>query len=1028
MEQEHPLTDLYRHELSMRCALTWLAFLCVPVSAWALSPNVRISQYGHATWRIEDGFFNGRPQTITQTTDGYLWVVDAGGLRRFDGVHFVPWTPPPGKQLLSPDIVRSLAARDGGLWIGTYRGLSHWIKQDLFNYPNDRVNPIFEGEDGALWFLRVGNIDETGPLCQLKGSAVRCYGKADGIPQEQYSSLARDPAGNFWLGGSTSLTRWRPGSYQTYYPSGLKSNVGQSGVSGFAFGPDGTVWVAINNAGSGLGLQQFSHGEWKPFVVPGFDSSRLKAWRLFLDRQNTLWIGSSGQGLYRISGGQVDHFGPSDGLSGDTIGDFLEDKEGNLWVVTDRGIDSFRDLPITTFSRREGLSSSSIFSVQTTRDGAIWMGGNNHNFDILGPSSGPDRVRSLQAVKDLPGSQVTSLFEDHAGRHWVGLDNGLNIYENGRLTKVPGRDGSPAGMILGITEDKDNNLWMLSYRPPRLLLRISDRRVQEEIPMPPTPQGRALVADTRGGIWLGLTNGDLARYQEGHAETFHFEHPPSTHVYQVALSSDGSVLGGTNNGLIGWSNGKQRTLGARNGLPCDSVNSFVEDNRGDLWVYMLCGLVEIERNDLQRWWADPNVKLQLRVFDVFDGFRAGLATPFERSAVRDRDGRLWFANGSVVQMVNPSHLVQNLTPPPVHLEQVIADHKMYLPGSGVRLPARTRDLEIDYTALSFTVPQKVRFRYRLEGRDPDWQDAGTRRQAFYTDLRPRAYRFRVIAANDSGVWNETGDTLEFSLAPTFYQTDWFRAGCVVAFFATLWGLYWLRLLQLSREFNAQLDGRVEERTRIARDLHDTLLQSFHGLMLRLQVVDEMLPPGKAKQELEETLETGDQTVVEARNAVHDLRSATANMNDLAGALRALGQELATGNSANIRLMIEGPRRELRPIIRDEIYRIAREALRNAFAHSGAGHIEAEITFGERLFRLQIRDDGAGIPPEVLDGGRSGHFGLAGMRERAKQISSQLTISSVRGAGTEIELSVKGSIAYNKTSGAPGWRLFRRKIG
>ena len=776
MEQEHPLTDLCRHELSTRCVLTWLAFLCVPVSAWAVSPNVRISPYGHATWKIEDGFFGGRPSTITQTTDGYLWVVDSSGLRRFDGVHFVPWTPPPGKQLLAPDIVRALASRDGGLWIGTLRGLSQWTHQDLINYPNVRVNPLFEEEDGTLWFLRIGNTDETGPLCKVKGSAVRCYGKADGIPPDQYSRLARDPAGNFWLGGSVSLTRRKPDSFQTYYPSGLKSNVGQPGVSGFAFGPDGSVWIAIATAGPGLGLQQLSHDVWKPFVVPGFDSSTLNAYRLFLDHQNTLWVGTEGQGLYRISGGQVDHFGPSDGLSGDSISDFLEDKEGNLWVVTDRGMDSFRDLPITTFSRREGLSSSSIFSVHTTRDGAIWVGGNHHTFDIVGPNSGPDRVRSVQTVKDLPGSQVTSLIEDHAGGHWVGIDNTLNIYENGRLTKIPGRDGGPTGMILGITEDKDNNLWMLSYRPPRLLIRVFDRRVQEEIPMPPMAAARALVADPRGGIWLGLTNGDLARYQEGHAETFHFEHPPNSRVYQVALSSDGSVLAGTTYGVIGWSHGKQRTLGSRNGLPCDGVNSFVEDNRGDLWVYMQCGLVEIEGSDLQIWWADPNVKLQPRVFDAFDGLRVGLATPFERSALRDRDGRLWFTNGSVVQMVDPAHMFRNLTPPAVHLEHIIADHKIYVSAGDVRLPARTRDVEIDYTALSFTVPQKVRFRYRLEGHDPDWQEAGTRRQAFYTDLRPGAYRFRVIAANDSGVWNETGDTLEFSLAPAYYQTDWFRAG------------------------------------------------------------------------------------------------------------------------------------------------------------------------------------------------------------------------------------------------------------
>jgi signal transduction histidine kinase/ligand-binding sensor domain-containing protein len=1006
------LTDLCRREMSTRGVLTWLAFLCVPVSAWALSPNVRISQYGHATWRIEDGFFGGRPFAITQTTDGYLWVTDATGLRRFDGVHFVPWTPPPGKQLLAPDIVRALAARDGGLWIGTFRGLSHWTKEDLINYPNDRINPIFEEENRTLWFLRVGSLDETGPLCQLKGSAVRCYGKADGIPQEQYSSLARDPAGNFWLGGSTCLTRWRPGSFQTYYPSALKSNVGQSGVSGFAFGPDGSVWIAIMNAGPGLGLQRLSHGEWKPFVAPGFDSSTLKAWRLLLDRQNTLWIGTSGQGLYRISGGQVDHFGSSDGLSGNSISEVLEDKEGNLWVVTDRGIDSFRDLPITTFSMREGLSSPSIFSVQTTRDGAIWMGGNDHTIDILAPISGPGRVRSVQTIKDLPGSQVTSLFEDHAGRHWVGIDNTLNIYENGRLTKVEGRGGGSSGMILGITEDARNNLWMLSYRPPRLLLRVSDRRVQEEIPMPPMPAARALVADPSGGIWLGLTNGDLALYREGHAQTFHFEHPPNSRVYQVALSSDGSVLAGTTYGLIGWSHGKQRTLGASNGLPCDAVNSFVEDNRGDVWVYMQCGLVQIERSDLQRWWADPNVKLQPRVFDVFDGLRAGLATPFERSALRDRDGRLWFANGSVVQMVDPAHMVRNLTPPPVHLEQIIADHKLYLPGGDIRLPARTRDVEIDYTALSFRVPQKVRFRYRLEGRDPDWQEAGTRRQAFYTDLGPRAYRFRVIAANDSGVWNEAGDTLEFSLAPAYYQTDWFRAGCVVAFFATLWGLYRLRLQQITARADLRYSERLKERTRIARELHDTMLQSFQASLAQMQAGRNLLSrqSDRALQAVDDAITMAAGAILEGRNAVGDLRS-TAIRNDFAEALKALGDELAAGGDATFQLVVEGPPRELQPVIQDEICRIGGEALRNAFRHARAHRIEADVRYSEERFRLQIRDDGVGIRPEILEGGRSNHYGLGGMRERAKTIGAKLEIWGASGTGTEIDLSIPAARAY-----------------
>jgi signal transduction histidine kinase len=549
------------------------------------------------------------------------------------------------------------------------------------------------------------------------------------------------------------------------------------------------------------------------------------------------------------------------------------------------------------------------------------------------------------------------------------------------------------------------------------------------------PEGRALVADSGGDIWLGLRNGDLARYRDGHAETFHFEHLPNSPVYQVALSSDGSVLGGTSYGLIGWSNGKQRTLGARNGLPCEAVNSFVEDSRGDVWIYMQCGLVQIERSDLQKWWADPNVKLQPRVFGVFDGFRAGIATPFERSAVRDRDGLLWFANGSVVQMVDPSHLVQNLTPPPVHLEQIIADHKMYLPSGGVRLPARTRDVEIDYTALSFTVPQKVRFRYRLEGRDPDWQDAGTRRLAFYTDLRPGAFRFRVIAANNSGVWNEAGAFLDFSIDPAYYQTTWFRASCVAAFFALLWALYRYRLYQIQQGFNANLEGRVDERTRIARELHDTLLQSFHGLIFRFQAADNLLParPGDAKQTLESALEDSVQAITEARDAVHELRSFTVVTNDLAAAVTALGDELAAHHASSspsqdpprILVEVEGTPQDLNPTLRDEIYRIAGEAVRNAFIHSQARRIEVEIRYDDRELRVRIRDDGSGIDPSVLShGGREGHWGLTGMRERTERIGGHIDLWSELGAGTEVELRIPASIVY-RTSAGRGFRPFRK---
>jgi len=332
------------------------------------------------------------------------------------------------------------------------------------------------------------------------------------------------------------------------------------------------------------------------------------------------------------------------------------------------------------------------------------------------------------------------------------------------------------------------------------------------------------------------------------------------------------------------------------------------------------------------------------------------------------------------------------------------------------------------------VPQKVRFRYKLEGRDTTWQDPGTRRQAFYSDLRPGKYRFRVIACNNDGVWNEEGATLDFSVAPAWYQTIWFRVSCVGGFVLLLWALYQLRLQQLERQFGMQVEARVNERTRIARELHDTLLQSFQGLMLRFQTVGEMLParPLDAKNALEGALDRADQAISEGRDAITDIRASTLASRDLGKSITALmtnlSEELAAGNgrSVTFRVLVEGVPRAMRPTLQDEIYRIARESLRNAFRHAQAGHIETEITYGESL-RLRFRDDGKGIDPIVVEhGGRSGHWGLPGIRERSKQIGAQLSVWSELGAGTEVELSIPGSIAYEASPTRPRFRLFRKR--
>jgi signal transduction histidine kinase len=428
---------------------------------------------------------------------------------------------------------------------------------------------------------------------------------------------------------------------------------------------------------------------------------------------------------------------------------------------------------------------------------------------------------------------------------------------------------------------------------------------------------------------------------------------------------------------------------------------------------------------MQKWWQKPDAVVHFRLLGSLDGVRPGQA-PFAAGA-RSPDGRLWFANTYALQVVDPDHLSRNSIPPPVHVEEIIADRRSYAPGSNPSLPSLTRALEIDYAALSFVVPQKVRFRYKLEGHDTEWQEPGSRRQAFYSDLRPGKYRFRVIACNNDGVWNEEGATLDFSVAPAWYQTIWFRVSCVGGFVLLLWALYQLRLQQLERQFGMQVEARVNERTRIARELHDTLLQSFHGLILRFQAATNLLPerPVEAKQRFESAIDQAAQAVTEGRDAVQGLRSSTVETNDLAMAISALREELqADGTIADstlFRMAVEGTPRNLHPILRDEVYRIAGETLRNAFRHAQARQIEVEIHYDARQFRLRVRDDGKGIDPEILgEDPRPGHFGLHGMRERAKIVGGQLDVWSELDSGTEVELSIPASRAYATPSDRRSW--------
>ena len=980
----------------------------------ALDPNRRVSQYGHTAWRMQDGIFNSTPNVITQTADGYLWIGTGAGLLRFDGVRFVPGTTRSGQPLPDIRITSLRSARDGSLWIGTPYGLSRFKDDELTSYATAPIgiSTIIEDHEGTIWVTRYRITDGKGPLCRVVEKGLQCYGKSDGIPVNYGVGLAEDSLGNLWI-GSFMLCRWRPGSTQTFFEQELKHLNGNPGVIDIAAGPSGTLWVALERAGPNLGVRHYDGEKWTSYVAQGFDGARINAQSLFLDRDNSLWVGTDSEGLYRIHDGKADHFGSDDGLSGDSVVSFYQDREGNLWVTTDGGVDVFRNTPMVSFSTREGLSSPTIRSVLGARDGSILLG-TEGSLDVFRGNE----FSSIKRSGGLPGDQVSAIFEDHTGRLWLGVDEKLVSYEQGKFREVPKADGRSmalGGHIVAITEDVKKNIWAIAYTSvPHHLYRIKDQQVSE-IPITEIPYAGWLAATDDGGIWLGsYSDNKIARYSDERLEVISLQQGLSQLLVHSLLADSGnSVWVATSDGLFKWKDGQLKTMTSQNGLPCTLVFSLVKDDQGSLWLYTKCGLVKIDASELQRWWEHPETQIVSTTFAALEGVRAGSTAAQPRSS-RSADGRLWFSNALVLQMIDPNHLFKNDTPPLVHVEEVVADGKRHLPLANLQLPALTRDLEIDYTALSFSVPQKVRFRYKLEGHDLDWQEPGTRRQALYSDLRPGKYTFRVIASNNDGIWNDTGATLTFSIAPAWYQTIWFQVACGLAALLLLWTIYRLRVRQISRAIHVRFDERLAERTRMARELHDTFLQTIQGSKM---VVDDALDgpsdPARMRRAMEQLSGWLDQATNEGRAALNSLRTTTTEKNDLAEALLRATQNGLSPTSMAVDFSVVGESKEMHPIVRDEVYRIGYEAIRNSFSHSKASRMEVELKYGQDL-SLRVKDNGVGVESLVLSKGKDEHFGLQGMRERAERIGGKLTIASSSTSGTEIRLVVPGTSVFSKS--------------
>jgi len=993
--------------------------------AGALSPDRRIKELHHTAWGPGQGAPLGGAVALAQTSDGYLWMAGPSGLFRFDGIVFERVELPHDPKLSSLSLFSAFAPRGGGLWVGfTFGGVAllkggRWqIFSVADGLPQSSPWQFAETPDGTLW-VATGR-----DLARFDGARWKMVGSQMGLPASDNPILFVDSQGTLWAGGGNSLFFLRPGEHQ-FRNQPVAAPAPWDG-NGMAESSTGTVWLD-----AGFDLVPVAQNP------PPGNPGRSSYGGLAFDHDGTLWDPQTG--LWRIAHPEhpttgaalrvediADHYTDADGLTSRAVRALLVDREGNVWVGTTHGLDRFSEpsleIPLQVAENVKVVPQIADAGMAPADDaGGLWV------------TNGADAVVRYQDGRMSPPiirQKVETLLRAADGTVWFGGRKALWRERQGQLQSVasPGPDRDTQALA----QDKSGGLWASILRSG--VFRLKDGAWTPYGGITALPRGTAItiVRDRRDRLWFSYPDGSVAVLDGERVRTY--VGADGLQIGNVMANHPGRIghwLGGEL-GLARFDGERFYSIQSAPELPLDGVTGIVETPDGDLWLNGRAGIVHIAATELERSRLDPAYRVRGETLGAFDGVvgSSAMVRPLP-TAIEAADGKLWFATTSGIYGIDPARRVHNRIPPPVLIRALTVAGYTIEPIPGLKLPAYTTAVRFDYLGLSLTAAEKVRYRYRLDGVDADWREVTAVRQALYTNLRPGHYIFRAIAANNDGVWNEQGAALDFSIARAYSQTTWFRAACAASLLLALWALYQLRLRQIAKGFNARLEERVAERTRIARDLHDTLLQSFQGLLLLFQTARELLRtrPAEAEKILESAIDQTAQAITEGRDAVQGLRASTVERSDLAQAITTFGQELAAEasrhTSVGLQVGVAGTPRTLHSIVRDEIYQIASEALRNAFRHAEAKQIEVELRYDERQLRLRIRDDGKGIDSNFLTAeGRVGHFGLHGMRERAKLMGGKLTVWSGPKSGAEVELSIPAARAY--ATSASTWRSWFAK--
>ena len=964
--------------------------------AFGLNPEVAVSDFAQRIWTNEQGLPQNSILAITQSRDGYLWLGTQAGLVRFDGVRFQVFNTT-NSPLRNNDVFALIEDKNGYLWIGTFGGgLARYKEGKFTNFgekeglTDEVVRALHMDWKGNLW---VGT--RTGGLFLFQNQRFQQFSTKNGLANDFVRSIAEDSQGNLWIGTEGGLSRFRDGQFQTFT---TKDGLSHNSVRWVFRDSLQRIWIATD-----AGITLLKDGQLTNPVKDGKLSNDSVRYVLE-DRDRNIWVATDA-GLNSIQNGKVTSYGNVEHLSSDPILSLYEDREGNLWIGTDgEGLLQLKELKFRNFAGKDGLPNQTSYSVLEDRERNLWIGTRSGGL-IRWDQNG----KRIYTMKDgLLGNTVFALYEDNAGDLWVGTrGGGINRIHNGEVTSTQIQEELSNQTVRAILQTSDGSFWIGTnsglnrWKDGKFTVYTTRDGLSHDLI-------HCLMEDQDGTLWIGTFRG-LSKWKDGKftSET-NYKNLNEASVWAFHQDKEGDLWIATyGSGLFHWKRGKVTAFTTENGFFWNGILSLQEDSDQNLWMCTYRGIFKVSKKELLEIVRGKATKVQSTVYDATDGMKSSEGIGgVQPSSWKTRSGRLLFLTVKGITSIDPRTVRINPLPPPVRLEKIVYDGKesdIYELGNEISLNPGSGNLEFHYTGLSFVVPEKVRFRYQLQGLDKDWIDASSRRVAYYTKVPPGDYRFLVVAANNDGRWNESGVYFSFRIQPHYYQTYWFYAAMVLLASLFVYTIYRLRIRRLGSQFSAVL----EERNRISREIHDTLTQNFTAVVLQLETAAMTLDdePATTRDALQRAQELARGGLAESRRFVRALRPAPLEQSELIAALSVVTAQALGGSGIEYKMLVRGRKRKLSNSVEDNLLRITQEAISNVVKHAKASHVEIEMIYKVSGAELCIRDDGRGVDSEKT-GRWEGGFGFVSMRERAAEMRGKVQVRSrPGGGGTEIVITV-----------------------